>query len=613
MLGCECIVYKQKTKKMDNTPTEDPRQQLLETLKGATNILVTVGRNPSVDQLAAMLGLTLALNKLGKHGTAVFSGEVPSTIEFLQPESTIEKTTDSLRDFIIALDKSKADKLRYKVEDDVVRIFITPYRTSISDADLEFSQGDFNVDVVVAIGVSKQDDLDEAIISHGRILHDATVTSVNVGNDGDLGSINLHVPQASSLSEIVVGVVQTLSTDIVDEQIATALLTGIVAETNRFSNEKTTPQTMSFSAALMSAGANQQLIATKLEEPASEPEQALLPETVHTPDDDQNDDSEDQTSDQPPADDPEPQKQDGELEIMHDAMPPEPGDESINQPIPDEPSDTPIQLPAEPEITSQDEQPAADQNFSTLSEGAQLMTEPPTLSGQLTANTEPEALDPSTDPMSQPYNDHQQLLDHNAPAAQAPSKTPEPFISGLTPPPPAWVPPSDDPFNTAGDIQDAPSSDETLTQIEADVSSSHVQPSVEPDAVHPVEGLDAARDEVLRALSDVPSAPEPAELPTLDLPAPQIDPVAQFDQSNLPLLSDPQPTNDQPPAGPSQPVDQQQSHEFSDVMADQIPTMPTPPIMPSDQPAQAPQVVDPNAPPPVPPPIPFQFGNPGNQ
>jgi len=85
--------------------------------------------------------LTLLLNKFGKHATAVFSGEVPSTIEFLEPESTLEKTTDSLRDFIIALDKSKADKLRYKVEDEMVRIFITPYRTSITQNDLVFSQG----------------------------------------------------------------------------------------------------------------------------------------------------------------------------------------------------------------------------------------------------------------------------------------------------------------------------------------------------------------------------------------------------------------------------------------------------------------------------------------
>src|ERR1700759_5494405 len=159
---------------------QNPKQQVVERIKSATNILATVSTNPSVDQLAACIGFTLMLNKLGKHATAVFSGAVPSTLEFLQPEKTIEKNTDSLQDFIIPLDKSKADKLRYKVEDDVVRIFITPYRTSISQADLEFSQGDFNVDLVIALGVRQQEDLDQAITAHGRILHDATVASLTI-------------------------------------------------------------------------------------------------------------------------------------------------------------------------------------------------------------------------------------------------------------------------------------------------------------------------------------------------------------------------------------------------------------------------------------------------
>src|SRR5580700_635459 len=165
---------------MDNT-----KEQLVDRIKTANNVLVTVSRNPSVDALSALLGLTLVLNKQGKHAAAVFSGEVPSTIEFLQPEETIEKNTDSLRDFIIALDKNKADKLRYKVEDDVVRIFITPYKASISQADFDFSEGDFNVDVVIAIGVRKQEDLDEAITLHGRILHDATVATINIIPDNN--------------------------------------------------------------------------------------------------------------------------------------------------------------------------------------------------------------------------------------------------------------------------------------------------------------------------------------------------------------------------------------------------------------------------------------------
>ena len=246
---------------------DQQEQQLITRIKQAQNILVTVSANPSVDQLAAAIGLTIALNKQNKHGTAVFSGQVPSTIEFLKPEDTLEKTTDSLRDFIIALDKSKADKLRYKVEDEVVRIFITPYRTSLSQNDLEFSQGDFNVDVVVALGVSNQQDIDAAITAHGRILHDATVASISTSGQGDLGTINWVDPNASSLSEMMLSLIDGLDKKTLDNQIATALLTGIVANTDRFRNEKTSPLAMSASAELMAAGANQQLIATELETP----------------------------------------------------------------------------------------------------------------------------------------------------------------------------------------------------------------------------------------------------------------------------------------------------------------------------------------------------------
>jgi hypothetical protein len=261
----------------------DPKSQLLERLTGAVNVLVTVSANPTVDQLAAAIGFTLVLNKLKKHGTAVFSGEVPSTIEFLQPEKTLEKDTNSLRDFIVALDKSKADKLRYKVEDKFVKIFITPYHTSLSETDLEFGQGDFNVDVIIALGVNRKEDLDQAISAHGRILHDATVVSITKVPGEDMGAINWHVPEASSFCEILVDVSDQLKspqTELFDQQIATAFLTGIVAETDRFSNDKTTPQTMNMSAILMKAGANQQLIATKLDPPV--PVSAPIPEFTPT-------------------------------------------------------------------------------------------------------------------------------------------------------------------------------------------------------------------------------------------------------------------------------------------------------------------------------------------
>lgn len=268
-------------------------KQIADKIKDSSNVLVTVNSNPSVDELSAALAITLFVNKLNKHATAVFSGAVPPAIEFLQPEKTFENTVDSLRDFIIALDKEKADHLRYKVVDDMVKIFITPYRTTISEQDLEFSQGDYNVEVVLAVGVQNESDLDRALESHGRILHDATVAAISLGVPTKLGGIEWNDASASSYSELLFQLAEAVKGDknLLDEQIATAFLTGIVAATNRFSNEKTTSKAMTISAQLMSAGANQQLIATKLEEdqeisaPASAGKVADTDEATNIPED----------------------------------------------------------------------------------------------------------------------------------------------------------------------------------------------------------------------------------------------------------------------------------------------------------------------------------------
>ena len=399
---------------------EDNKTQLAEKLKAANNVLVTVSNSPSVDQLAACIGMTIWLNKLNKHATAVFSGDIPNTLEFLEPEETLEKNTDSLRDFIIALDKSKADKLRYKVEDRVVKIFITPYRTSLSADDLEFSQGDFNVDAIVAIGVTKQEDLDQAITQHGRILHDAVVTTINTAESGDIGSINWRDPSASSLCELVYEVCNMIDAKQIDSQIATALLTGIVAETNRFSNDKTSPNTMSVAAALMGAGANQQLVANKLADNLNQ-----------TKGNDQEDKS---------------KSADGTLQITHQ----EPDAQS-------EPSEAEKEEVVE---TATD----AEADDSLPETPSRLVTEPPTLGGQLTANSRPDdLLEPSTDPMSLPPVDTAQLLSHE-PLTPITNEPQPPDIPSEQPQPG----PGSQPTTSAAD-------DQTLSDIEQAVNSPHLK------------------------------------------------------------------------------------------------------------------------------------------
>lgn len=439
---------------------ENQKTQIIERLNQANNILVTVSSNPSVDQLSAAIGFALVLNHMGKHATAVFSGQVPSTIEFLKPEETLEKTTDSLRDFIIALDKSKADKLRYKVEDQMVKIFITPYRTTITDKDLEYSQGDYNVEVVVALGVREQSDLDQAISTHGRILHDATIIGLGT-SESSLGSINWMDNKASSLCEMVTNISLTLKPDILEAQSATALLTGIVAETKRFSNEKTSSETMQYSAKLMSSGANQQLVASQLKdpepkvEPATQNKPAELPEPVETT---QPTVPEDKPKLEPPKPEPPKAPVDGSLQIKHEdnteqkSSSMETNEDELNQ----------IHIDEEGTLKTYTELAQDNKKSAKVNEqnNSRLILDKPTLGGKLTANTEPEHLDPSTDPLGV-SKDQSPILSHDNTTDNLPAVDRRLEESNSQP--------------VMSAPQDDKPSDNTLSDLEAAVKSPHIE------------------------------------------------------------------------------------------------------------------------------------------
>lgn len=614
----------------------DAQKQIIERLKQANNVLVTVTNNPSVDQLAALLGFGLALTKLDKHATAVYSGETPSTIEFLRPAETIEKNTDSLRDFIISLDKSKADKLRYKVEDSVVRIFITPYRTSISDTDLEFSQGDFNVDAVIALGVHTQKDLDQAITAHGRIFHDATVITIN-NNDqvAELGSINWINSSASSISEMITMLIMVLGNDIFDEQIATALLTGIVAETERFGNDKTSANTMKASAVLMSAGANPELVATKIEEArkASSP----FDDDSTTPTAGGGDEAEEEK--------PATASADGTLKISHEHdeeddekqdLAPEP-----DQPIPvlPEVQEPEAAVEPEPEITLEDitnasdrPEDAIDKLLMPAQETAKLpaigkahatgesadfeagqgktlshqkiMEEPtfPVYDTNIDTGAEDEFIDPMGT-SDKKEEDSVPVLTHNVESLdeqlqQITPATQEPQVIEPV------LPPVVSPTTQLPSIAPLPRPGETLSELEQDLHSPHVversydeldlsalkhPDGSEGPAVTVSDSVDDARDAVSRAMDGLKD--KPLE-PIIALNA---QPLGEPLRDNQPVYS--------PLATPSSTEAPQQSTEQSVPLPtpQYIPT-PLPPTYPT-QPSQPTYPPSPTAPPPVPPPI----------
>ena len=250
----------------ENVSTETSiRAEVASKIAGSKNVLIALSSDPSVDEMAAAIGLSLFLDRLGKRATAIYSGATPNALEFLKPEETFETSADTLQDFVIALNKDKADHLRYKLDGDYVKIYITPYKARIAEEDLDFSYGDYNVDLVLALDVANGIDLDSALREHGRIMHDAVIINITTGNPGKFGEIEWSNKHASSVSEMIADLLYgTSSKDKIGRGEATAFLTGIVAATNRFSNAGTTSETMQIASKLMNSGANQQLVSKNI-------------------------------------------------------------------------------------------------------------------------------------------------------------------------------------------------------------------------------------------------------------------------------------------------------------------------------------------------------------
>ena len=268
---------------------EDAVSKVADKIQHATNILIALSKDPNVDEISAAIALAFVLDQQKKHVTAIYSGQTPNALEFLRPEETFQKDISGLQDFIIALNKSKADHLIYQVEGDYVKILITPYKGQIKKEDLEYSYSDYNVDLVIVFNVNSGSEIDSALSEYGRIMHDAMAINITSSVPGRFADLEWSDPSKSSVCEMVYDLLGELEIDNTPQEVATALLTGILSATERFSNNRTKPTTMAVASKLMEAGADQQLISSnilKAETPAVAAENPFAtqsPITTQTP------------------------------------------------------------------------------------------------------------------------------------------------------------------------------------------------------------------------------------------------------------------------------------------------------------------------------------------
>jgi nanoRNase/pAp phosphatase (c-di-AMP/oligoRNAs hydrolase) len=243
-----------------------PKQQTSEAIRQAETILIITGQHPNIDQASSTLALAAVLRKFGKKVTALISDSLPQQLSFLET-GELDRNLTGQRDFILKVDTKKAqvDKLRYEVAEDKLNIYVTPFKGSFAPSDVTYDYGSYRYDLVIVLGVPTRARIDRIYADNPSLFDNLPIVNLDFHRSNEqYGAINLIEPTASSLCEILVALAESLQNGIVDEQIATAMLTGLMASTDRFTASHTTAKSLTVAAQLMAAGAKQPAIVRAL-------------------------------------------------------------------------------------------------------------------------------------------------------------------------------------------------------------------------------------------------------------------------------------------------------------------------------------------------------------
>ena len=245
-----------------------PKQQTSEAIRQADTILILTGQHPSVDQVTAVIALAAILRKFGKTTTAMITDNPPASVQVLDV-ANVERNLGGSRDFVLKLDVSKVgvDKVRSEIENSKLNIYLTPTKGSFAPSDVTFGYGESNIlyDLAIVLGVPTRARIDRAYEQNSVSFESIPLVNLDFHRSNEnYGAVNLIEPNASSLCEMLVALSESLQSGIIDADIATALLMGIVSSTDRFTAAHTSPKSLTVAAQMMAAGARQQVVVKAL-------------------------------------------------------------------------------------------------------------------------------------------------------------------------------------------------------------------------------------------------------------------------------------------------------------------------------------------------------------
>lgn len=242
----------------------NPEQQAFEQINRAKRILITTRAHATNDAIASTLACFLFLQKLGKDSAVVIpefkSADVPS---FLPALENIRSKVGALRAFHISLDLKNVplDELLYDVQNQTLEITLVPKTGEWTPADVTLHPGEKRYDLIIAVDAPDFQSLGELARDHADFLYQTPILNIdsNPSNE-NWGQVNIIDLNAVSTTEILFGLFEKWNRNLINEDIATTLLVGLIAKTDSFRSPNVTPKTLTVASQLAAMGARREQI-----------------------------------------------------------------------------------------------------------------------------------------------------------------------------------------------------------------------------------------------------------------------------------------------------------------------------------------------------------------
>lgn len=243
-------------------------QQFNEIISGSSRTLIAVPESTSIDRVVSALALGAALTKQDKHVTIVAPNfESSNKLSFLQNISHLQTEPTSLRSFCIEVDLSRSpvDTVDYQIQGNTLKIELTPTgNTSWTPEDVRTTRGAWTHDACIVIGSPDLEHLGELFAGNAEFFYQTPLVNIDYHAENEnFGQLNMVNIKASSAGELIFDLLSAWNHTLIDEHVATLLLTGIIEQTQSF-KFTTTPQTLGTASQLIALGGDRKTIVNNL-------------------------------------------------------------------------------------------------------------------------------------------------------------------------------------------------------------------------------------------------------------------------------------------------------------------------------------------------------------